>query len=357
MQAARKKQYAVRRLYEHIRVSFSADMLKTYWEAYLAAQRSSAVSAFSLLTPSSSLDDYLGDVISCWDAKLGRQRYSCYPGNSLPPVLAAAINAEMWRVLKDVREPFLRDPRLEMLCSFAGVDLFSFLKPFLAQSLVNELPELLHVAHHGRAYYAGFKNAVLLFGGITHGHFVLARAARREGIPVVSSHKGGFLGYAYLPMHERYDLAECDYFHCNGPGAVATFQQSHPEACWNPETPRAVPATLCATWAASAAPEVALPDNKRRRVMLVMPAFLGDNCYMGYVFSPEKKYGNWPARILRWILFSNRLCANGVPSCKVLSWILSGRIPDHGYPFRTTPHCPNYLTRPIFSLWTAQALQ
>jgi hypothetical protein len=228
--AAKRAMFGVLNFRKHFTFPVPPETLRSSWASFLASRQTESIGNPTLLTMSSSLDDYLGPVLRLWDEK-GFQKKEYMPGISLPPSLESGLSAECRRVLQRVTESFLQDHRLQdTLCVFYGVDLSSYIRPFLEKLIADCLFDMLMVANSGRAYYAGCNNAVLLFGGITHSHFVLARAARAEGIPIVSSHKGGFLGYSYLPNMERYDLAECDYFCCNGPGAAATFRQSHPEA-------------------------------------------------------------------------------------------------------------------------------
>lgn len=273
---------------DHFSVPISPENLKTSWEEYLASRRRESVDSPTLLTVPSTVDGFLDSFFLLWnERRYGRSSYM--PDITLPVSLMSGISKECWRVSQNMRMLFIKDTRLKELCIFHGIDLCSFLIPFLEKIITSWLVDLLTIAHSGRAYYSGFTNAVLFFGGVVHSHFVLARAARAEGIPVVTWHKGGFLGYAYVPVLERYDLAESDFFLCNGPSAVRTLAVSHSEACWNRETPRAVPVPLCAPWVFSA-PSTKKYPGRRYRVMYIMSAILADNCYMGYTFPPEVEY-------------------------------------------------------------------
>ena len=141
-----------------------------------------------------------------------------------------------------------------------------------------------------------------MIGGITDVNSLIAKACEKNKIPIVSTHRGGFLGYCWTPFHERYELADCDYYICGGPGATETFEKPSPMTRWRPERKRAKPVTLGSAWIDEMVTEyrkerqssknihtevTSERERKRKTIMYVMSAFLGDNCYIGYIFHPE----------------------------------------------------------------------
>ena len=124
-----------------------------------------------------------------------------------------------------------------------------------------------------------------------------------------SIHYGGFLGYCVLPFHERYDLADADYFICNGEGAVKTLERPSPLTFWNPNVKRAKPFAVGAPWIEDLVKgqrknKAKNDDSERcvrqgnhktgdhadRTIMYIMSALVGDNRYLGYVHHPEIWY-------------------------------------------------------------------
>jgi hypothetical protein len=122
-------------------------------------------------------------------------------------------------------------------------------------------------------------------------------------VPFVSHHYGGFIGYSLLPMHERFDLAECDYFLCGGDGAAATLACPSPLARWRDGVKRAAPVPVGSPWmdtlvesARGQCPEAG--PGTRPRVMIILSALVGDNRYLGYVYPPEIGYWRFTRRLV-----------------------------------------------------------
>ena len=118
---------------------------------------------------------------------------------------------------------------------------------------------------------------------------------------MVSYHIGGFHGFSLIPIHERYDRAECDYFVCGGPVARDTFAAPPAEARWRDDVRRARSVPLGAPWIADlvsrARRDPPLP-RPVRRVMVVLNALLGDCRYLGRVFPPEIAYWRFTRRMV-----------------------------------------------------------
>jgi hypothetical protein len=142
---------------------------------------------------------------------------------------------------------------------------------------------------------------ILRYDGWFATHYILARVAARHGIPVVSYHNGGFHGFSLIPIHERYDRAECDYFVCGGPLARDTFAVPPAEARWRDDVRRARPVPLGAPWIADLVRRArggAPVPRPVKRVMVVLNALLGDCRYLGRVFPPEIAYWRFTRRLV-----------------------------------------------------------
>jgi hypothetical protein len=227
-----------------------------------------------------------GTVISPYDI----------PGESATESRLADVQARcraLWPVVRDDRE-------VCRLLHHRGIDLREEMFQQIETILCERFPALWA---DGRRYDAwlGKHDAVVLFGGLIDTHYVLGRVAARHGVPVVSYHNGGFHGFSLIPIHERYDRAECDYFICGGPIARDTFAVPPEEARWRREVRRARPVPLGAPWIADLVrrercePPVARPV---RRVMVVLNALLGDCRYLGRVFPPEIAYWHFCRRLI-----------------------------------------------------------
>ncbi len=222
------------------------------------------------------------------------------------------LGQALWQELR-------RDPVVAAYFAPGGVTAWPLAEPFLKKLACEGIPDLLAYAATVDAALAQAAPAVLAFGGMEGRHYVVARVAGARGIPVVSCHFGGFLGFSLLPMHERYDLAEADYFLVGGPGCVRTFANPCPQAAWNPRTKRAVPVALGLPWVEelveryrtppalpASPPSADRPAPATLRLMYVMSALAGDNHYLNYVYLPEVAYWRLQRRLVETIAaFSN----------------------------------------------------
>lgn len=218
------------------------------------------------------------------------------------PEIAAAMT---W-----LRDRLYDDPVFSATFTKAGVDVRSFARLFFDLLFAQGLPTLLRVAPFLEAGLRrlGGRN-VIVSGGLTGTNYVLAQAAAQVGVPFVSYHYGGFLGYSLLPMHERYDMAQADVFLVGGAGSVETFRQPSAQTQWNPRTKRAVPVATGMPWVDKARRDLRMPRPSRnaepgapRRFMYVMSALPGDNRYFGYVYPPDIRYWRFQRRLVEWLL-------------------------------------------------------
>ncbi|MFP5223878.1 MAG: hypothetical protein ACLGSA_16425 [Acidobacteriota bacterium] len=254
------------------------------------------VAAAPVLYADPGLDGFLTGIIDAWKGLGPGRNASPYellawderssPLRPLAEQAALETGLAAWEALR-------ASPEVRGLLRFEGLDLFELAAPQLRLITQDYLPQQFVQAAQADASLRGRSGAVLALGGMIFQNHALAKAAARHGVPVVSFHKGGYLGYSLLPMHERFEMAEADYYVCNGQGAARTFAAAPPQAHWRPGRKRGVPVPLGAAWLdrmvrerTGARPEPD-PTDPRPTVVYVMSAFLGDNTYLGYVFQPE----------------------------------------------------------------------
>jgi hypothetical protein len=276
-----------------------------------AACRSAGVPATGLESPRPSLGDGpllitslfsdLGDdVVECWARRGGNvidmnQAFSL-AGTEDTGAQAAASCELLW-------EKLTQQPQVRKLLVWKGVDLWQLFAPWLQLVIQEALPPLFRRAEtvwNRLMTERAFGNAAFVAGGWVTDHYVVARIARRVGLPTVSYHYGGFLGFSLLPKHERFDFAECDYFLCGGFGAEHALRQASSQTRWNPAVKRARPVATGVPWAArlmASRNEMHLKQD-RRRVMLVLNALVGDCRDLGFVFPPETEYWRWTRKVV-----------------------------------------------------------
>lgn len=192
---------------------------------------------------------------------------------------------------------------IRQLLLLQGIDSFPLIEPLLRLLLTKELLILMFHAPFIENNIKKLNNAVVMIGGMIYGNTSIAKACHKYNIPVVSNHRGGFIGYNLMPFHERYDMADADYFICSGNGAVDTFKNPSPMAHWRADRKRAKPIALGAYWIDELVekyrnglkPSISINSkavnlgwsSERKKIIYVMSALLGDNCYIGYIFHPE----------------------------------------------------------------------
>jgi hypothetical protein len=200
---------------------------------------------------------------------------------------------ELWSVMRNDRE-------IGRLLNHRGVDLRKEMFQLLEPIVCERFPVLWADTRRYDSWFATH-HAVVLFGGLVDTHYILARVAARHGVPVVSYHIGGFHGFSLIPIHERYDRAECDYFVCGGPVARDTFAAPPAEARWRDDVRRARSVPLGAPWIADLVRHARRGSPAPRpikRVMVVLNALLGDCRYLGRVFPPEIAYWRFTRRLV-----------------------------------------------------------
>lgn len=227
--------------------------------------------------------------------------------------LSLRMGQEVWRIV-------WADPGIRRYFLLHGADLFSLAESLLDRISRLDIPDLIAFAPVAVSELANKKDAVILTGGMNGRNSVLGKVANSLGIPFVSMHYGGFLGYSLLPMHERYDMADADYFICNGEGAAKTFERPSPFTFWNPAVRRAKPVPIGSPWLESVVKTQrqghfgGLSSNDgvpyrgngntpaKRTVMYIMSAMVGDNRYLGYVYHPEIWYWRFQRKLVRLFL-------------------------------------------------------
>jgi hypothetical protein len=229
---------------------------------------------------------------------------------------------ELWSAVKN-------DEVVRGLLSHRGVEFSEWLAPQLGRIILERYPAMLAASRRAERHFPGLQRSLIVAGGIVDTHYVIARAARRWNIPFVSHHYGGFVGFSLLPMHERYDLAECDYFLCGGLGSRDTLREPSPLSRWNPKVRRARPVAVGLPWLDAEYRSQRRGRMRRpgRRVMVVVNAIVGDCRYLGYVFPPEIAYWRFKRRVI------SELTRLGMEV--IVKLPLSGRYPQHAPPLET----------------------
>jgi hypothetical protein len=202
-------------------------------------------------------------------------------------------------------EKLTQEPRVRELLVWKGIDLWPLFAPWLQRVIREALPPLFRRAEavwNRLMTERDFGNAAFVAGGWVTDHYVVARIAQRVGLPTVSYHYGGFLGFSLLPKHERFDFAECDYFLCGGVGAERTFEHPAPQTHWNPAVRRAQPIATGVPWVvellASRRTTLLTRSPCRRRIMFVLNALLGDCRDLGFQFTPEIQYWRFTRKVV-----------------------------------------------------------
>lgn len=207
-----------------------------------------------------------------------------------------AIGKRLWEKLEH-NLPLLR------FFNVCGVDLSSVARPMLLRLATVDVPDLLALVLFVEHILRIFPKPIVMSGGMNGCNYLVGKATDELNIPFVSIHKGGFLGYSLLPMHEHYDMENCDFFICNGKGAEDTFREPSPMSYWKKGLKRAKPIPLGTPWTASIRNNghCELKAGKQRTIMYVMSAVVGDNMYLGYAFHPQIWYYRFQQRLIKFL--------------------------------------------------------
>lgn len=252
-----------------------------------------------LLFSNSGIDGFTEGVISYW-GKFAQTEFvdigTLYSGNKqLNLGIVSKFLCEAGQILWTLINERISIRKLFVV---RGKDIYSLIKPLMRLLISGDLLYLISIAVFAQANMKNLKKSVVMTGGMMSQNLVIARACNRYSIPMVSTHRGGFLGYCYMPFHDRYDMADADFYISGGAGATETFSKPPDGARWRPERKRAKPVTLGMAWLDGLVDKYRKPQmtnitinsdglNKRKKIMYVMPALMGDNCYIGHVFHPE----------------------------------------------------------------------
>lgn len=253
-----------------------------------------------LLFSAKGLDSFTERIINHWgnypQTAFVNIGMLCLGNSQINPQAVSAFIAEtgsfIWKLLCE-------DAVIRKLLVVCGKDIYGLIKPLLNLLILKDLPRLLATAVFADANMKNLNNAVVMIGGMMDQNCIIARSCSKHSIPMVSTHRGGYLGYCYSPFHERYEMADADHYICGGPGATETFSEPAPGSRWRTGRKRAIPVTLGSAWLDDLAARYRSkkhaienmnkkPHNRNQRtIMYVMSALLGDNCYIGHIFHPE----------------------------------------------------------------------
>jgi hypothetical protein len=244
-----------------------------------------------ILFANNGLDNFTAKILDCWQNHYGGVVFditTLYTGRAckddkVVETCLSDIGQLLWNAID-------QSPAIRQLFNIRGIDQYAMFGPLLSLLIKKELPRVLFGASIVQRNFSQLKNAVVMTGGMMDINNVIGRACGKFQIPMISTHRGGFLGYCVMPFHERYELADADYFLCGGTGAAQTFDKPSPMARWRPERKRAKPVVTGSAWIEDLVAQYRKPDQKlqnRRTIMYIMSALLGDNCYTGYIFHPE----------------------------------------------------------------------
>jgi hypothetical protein len=267
-------------------------------------------------------DDLGVSIVEAWKAR-------GFPVAALGDFVARDNSAAdpAWQgAVEDLWQAITGDEAVRELLTHRSVRFGEWLTPHFRKIVLERYPALLADAQRAERRFRTLQRSLIVAGGLVDSHYVIARVAQRWKVPFVSHHYGGFLGFSLLPMHERYDLAECDYFLCGGFEGRNTFLLPSPLSRWNPKVRRARPVAVGLPWV-DAGYQRRSPRRRAassRRVMVVVNATVGDCRYLGYVFPPEIAYWHFTRRVIR------ELARLGMEV--VVKLPLRGRYPQHTPP-------------------------
>ena len=219
-------------------------------------------------------------------------------GSPNPTDQMCAQGERLWKRLSN-------DLSVRSLVSYKGIKLWPFFEGILEQIFRVHYPKLLAEIKLGKkAFRSG--SMALLSGGIVGSNYIFGRICHRYRIPFFSYHFSGFTGFSILPTHERYDLAECDFFICGGSGAMEGLRAPPPQARWRTGVKRAVPIPTGLPWLQDEMKNYRQPrvfGNKQvRRIMVILSALVGDCRYLGYTFIPEIENSRSMFRVVKRLL-------------------------------------------------------
>jgi hypothetical protein len=271
------------------------EVLKRY--QYKVQNPSGKPSLFS----NEGLDHFTARILHCWQNHYGGAVFditTLYTGRAGED--AKVIETSLNEIGQLLWSRIDQTQSIRQIFKTVGVDYYPLVSSFLNILITKEIPRLLFAAAIVQRNFSQLKNAVVMTGGMMDINSVIGKACSKYNVPMVSTHRGGFLGYCLTPFHERYELADADFYLCGGPGAAGTFAAPSPMARWRPERKRARPVVTGSAWvdelvtryrtAKPCSAEQMTADQKlpkRKTIMYVMSALLGDNCYIGYIFHPE----------------------------------------------------------------------
>ena len=277
---------------------------------YETISSDSKIESNPVLISDNGVDDYLSQITEIWNVNNGRLPDFTYNNiwvhfnQTAVRELCIELGKQLWTKINE-------SSTISNCFHIEDINLYSIAQPLLQRITLVDMPAMLIFVTGLEYSLKEYKQAVILLGGIEYQTYVIAKCASDLGIPMVSIHKGGYMGYSLLPMHERYDFADCDYFICNGIGAQRTFQNPCELAFWRKDRERAEPVPLGAIWldaliqknrGTSQKMNSDVNENlilsEKKTIMYIMSALLGDNTYLGYVYHPEIWYIRFQLKLI-----------------------------------------------------------
>jgi hypothetical protein len=190
-----------------------------------------------------------------------------------------------------------------------GINVYEFIKEWFHTIFVAKFPNLINTAEcswRALVVERKYENAAILAGGWVGDHYIIARIANLVGLPIISAHYSGFIGYSLIPKHERFDMAWCDYFLCGGRISQSVLSEPSKQAAWNNKVKRANPLALGFPWVYSVFCRRATARLRNRedplRVMVILNSINGDCRDLGFVTPPEIEYWRFTRRLVMTLL-------------------------------------------------------
>ena len=165
-----------------------------------------------LLFSNEGLDNFTSKILSSWTniegtgfANIG----TLYSANiNIDAGITNSIYSDLGQLLW---HNINQNKVIRKLFNIRQIDRYPLIEPLLRLLIANELPRLLIQASIVERNVKKLRKAVVMTGGMTEVNSLIAKACDEYKIPMVSTHRGGFLGFCRTPFHERYELADADY--------------------------------------------------------------------------------------------------------------------------------------------------
>lgn len=237
-----------------------------------------------------------GDIIDAWRKRIGGRDASLRIAIAgFPRLRVVRACARAWRGLR-------QDADFRATLVHRETDFFPLFEDQLRMMVRLELPFTIAASERAAKVLPRLGTAAILTGGIVGPNYALARAAARAGVPVVTHHYGGFMGFAALPNGERYDMAEVPWLLTGGKSAADFLRKPHAATAWPAELRRAEPVPTGLPWVAklvqSARSKESGASRNPLRIMVILSSLPGDSRYLGYVYPPDILYWRFTRKLV-----------------------------------------------------------